>query len=75
MTYDRRDPAFDDRLYCSRCLGELDVDDLPRDPDEAVGCPRCHAGLLICIRHDQMRTEKAIRRADWDAAREDGLIR
>lgn len=75
MTTDRSDPAFDDRVYCSRCLGEIDPGQLPDDPDEVVGCHRCHTPLLVCISPGQMRTEKAIRRADWDAAREDGLIR
>ncbi len=77
MTRDPRDPAFDDRVYCSRCLHLLSEDDIPRDDEDAavMGCPYCHVPLMSGLRHDQMHTERAIRRADWDAAREDGLIR
>lgn len=66
MSRDPRDPAYDDRRFCERCLMHLPEDWLrEHDSDEWPECPRCKRHIDRVLTHAERDTEMGIRRADW----------
>lgn len=70
MSRDPRDPDYDDRRYCEACLTLLPEDWLrEHDSDAWPECPRCKRHIDRVLTHEQMRTERAIGRADYERDR------